>query len=60
MTVYIREEKYKVLNIVDMSTLYGERAIAPTKDGKVMMAMVEVEWLYKHGAPTKFSADPEF
>lgn len=57
VTAYIRDEKYKVLNIVDMGTKYGERSIAPDKDGTTMMSMLESTWLYRHGAPTNFSAD---
>lgn len=60
VTVCVRDEKYEVLNIFDMGTRYGERAMAPTRDGRAMMNMVETHWLYQHGAPKNFSADPEF
>ena len=58
--VYIKEEKYEVLNIIDLGTRYGERAIATTRSAENMTNMLETEWLYHHGAPDKFSADPEF
>lgn len=58
--VYIKEEKYEVLNIIDLGTRYGERAIATTQSAENMTNMLETEWLYHHGAPGKFSADPEF
>lgn len=58
--VYIKGEKYFVLNIVDAGTRYGERAIANSRDAATMMQMMETEWLYHHGAPKYFSADPEF
>lgn len=60
VTVYIREEKYEVLNVIDSGTRYGERVIATSRDSKSMMSLFETEWLYHHGAPTAFSADPEF
>lgn len=60
VTVYIRDEKYEVLNMVDMGTRYGERFIAPDRNGNTMMHMMESLWVYRHGAPKNFSADPEF
>lgn len=60
VTVNIRGERYEVLNIVDTGTRYGERVIASTHSGDVMMKLIETEWIYHHGAPEAFSADPEF
>lgn len=57
---YINEQKYFILNMVDAGTRYGERAIAFSRDAKTMMEMIETHWLYNHGAPKYFSADPEF
>lgn len=58
--VYIRDEKFEVLNIVDLGTRYGERAIAKMRSAENMTEMIEKEWIYHHGAPAMFSADPEF
>lgn len=60
VTVYIRDEKFEVINIIDVGTRYGERSIAPCRDGRTMMEIVETRWLYQHGDPKRFSADPEF
>ena len=58
--VYIREEKFEVMNMIDLGTRYGERAIAKTPSSESMTEMLESEWIYHHGAPEKFSADSEF
>lgn len=60
VTVYIRGEKYEVFNVVDTGTAYGERAIAPSRTAECMQNLFQCEWLYHHGAPRCFSADPEF
>ena len=46
--------------MIDLGTRYGERAIAKTRWSESMTDMLESEWVYHHGAPVKFSADPEF
>lgn len=60
VTVRISGEKYEVLNIVDAGTRYGERVIASSRNSTSMQSLLETEWLYHHGAPKTFSADPEF
>ena len=60
VVVYIRDEKFEVLNVIDLGTRYGERAIARTRSAESMTHMLETEWIYHHGAPAQFSADPEF
>ena len=58
--VYIRGKKHEVLNMVDAGTNYGERAIARKRTAEVMREIFESHWIYKHGSPASFSADPEF
>ena len=58
--IYIHGEKYNVLNTVDLGTNYGERIIAKDRKADTMMALFEKVWIYNHGAPKRFSADPEF
>jgi len=58
--IYIYEHSYEVLNIVYMGTTYGERSIASARSVEMMTNLCETEWIYKHGAPQMFSADPEF
>lgn len=60
LTVFIRGARYEVLNIVDTTTRYGERAIAPNQNGETLMNLIEYEWIYHHGPPRAFGADPEF
>lgn len=60
MVVYIKEKKYFVLNMMDTGTRYGERMIAESRNTTHLMEMMENEWLYHHGAPKRFGADPEF
>lgn len=60
VTVHIRGERYEVLNIIDTGTRYGERVIASTHSGEEIMRLLETEWIYHHGAPEAFSAEPEF
>lgn len=60
VTVMIRGERYEVLNIVDTGTRYGERVIACNHSGDTIITLLETEWIYHHGAPGAFSADPEF
>lgn len=60
MTVVIRADKFKMLNMVDAGSKYGERTIAPPKTGKDMMQLFKKDWIYSHGAPRFFSAEPEF
>lgn len=57
--VYIRQDMYEVLNIIDVGTRYGERDISSDWQGNTMMQMIEIECIYHHGAPRFFSADPE-
>lgn len=60
VTVYIRDENFEVLSIVDVGTQYGERSITSFRDGCIIMEMVGTQWVYQHGAPKSFSAYPEF
>lgn len=60
MVVYINEEKFEVLNIVDTGTAYGERSIAPSRSSDNMKAMLESMWICRHGTPKRFATDPEF
>lgn len=57
---YIRGAKYEVLNFNDTGTRYGERAIATTRSADTIRHLFETKWMYHHGAPQRFSADPEF
>lgn len=58
--IYIRKGKYEVLNIIDAETNYGESSIRYAQNAKVMKELFETMWIYNHGAPDSFSADPEF
>lgn len=49
-----------MINIVDLGTGYGERMIASTRTAERMKELLETGWVYRHGAPKTFSADPEF
>lgn len=53
-------EKFEVLNIIDVGTGYGERSIAPSRNAESMKKSLEEVWFCRHGAPKRFSADPEF
>lgn len=58
--VFINGGKYEVLNLNDAGTRYGERTIATTRSAEAIKTIFEQAWLYQHGAPTRFSSDPEF
>ena len=58
--VYIGNDKLEIFNMIDLSTRYGERAMAVNRSAQNMKDMIESEWLYHHGVPKSFSADPEF
>lgn len=60
VTIFIREERFEVLNIIDTGTKYGERVIAKDHSGETMINLIETAWFYHHGTPKSFSADPEF
>lgn len=60
LVVHAGGYKYEILNMIDVGTGYGERSIAPSRSADVMRQMMEVGWLYRHGATKTFSADPEF
>lgn len=60
MTVKFRDDKSEILNVVDTGTAYGERIAVQSRSAKTMMDKFEEIWLCRHGAPSKFSADPEF
>lgn len=57
--VHIRGQKYEVLNMIDMGTRYGERALTTSRTAEEVKRTFEVYWFYKHGAPKHFSADHE-
>lgn len=57
--VYIHGAKFEVLNFNDAGTRYGERAIATTRSADNIRALFESKWMFHHGAPMRFSADPE-
>lgn len=58
--VYFRDENHEVLNMVYVETDYGEQLIAPSRSANVMKQMLKVSWLFWHGAPEAFSANPKF
>lgn len=60
LTVKTQEGKYEVLNIVDTSTVFGERSVVQARCANVMMSNFEDSWPFRHGPPEHFSADPEF
>lgn len=60
VTMTIRRERHKVLNIVDTGTRYGERVISPNHRGETRMELLETEWFNHHGPPCAFIANPEF
>ena len=60
LVAYIGEHKFEIINIVDMGTNYGERTIVSRRTADEMKHKLETDWLYHHGAPQEFSADPEF
>ena len=51
--------KLVVLNITDCHTSYSEMAIANNRSAETIIRIIEVEWIYRHGAPSNVSADPE-
>lgn len=53
------KEKYKILNVVDVNTAYGERSIVGSRSSETMMYKFEEIWLCRHGAPLHLSADQE-
>lgn len=58
MIVYIHGAKYEVLNFNDTGTRYGERAIATSRSADSIRTVFETKWMYHHGAPRRFRADP--
>lgn len=60
MVVYISNEKFDVLNITDVGAEHGERAISSTRSFQSMKQTIETIWIYRHGAPKNFAAEPEF
>lgn len=60
LVVYIRLERNDVLNIVDTGTAYSEHTILSGHNAETMQEYFEATWICSHGAPTSFSADPEF
>lgn len=48
-----------MLHIVDMGTNYGELVTSESRDANNMARQIETEWICHHGAPVRFSADPE-
>lgn len=60
MTVKTEHGKYELINILDLGTGYGERAIVNSRSAEVMMSKFEEYWICRHGSQREFSADPEF
>lgn len=58
--VYVNGAKHEVPNISEMVKRYGDRTIATNRSTKVIQMIFERSWLYRHDAPTRFSADHEF
>lgn len=58
--VNINGEKYEILIINDNGTRYGEITIATTRPADTIKTIFEASWIYRHGAPMRFSAYPEF
>lgn len=51
--------KYELINILDLGTGYGERAMVKSRSAEEIMYKVEEYWICRHGRPRRFSADPE-
>lgn len=60
VTTYIRGEKYEGLNIIDAGANFCERTLLSKWDAASLSVVSETECIYHHGAPTYFTADPEF
>ena len=41
--LYVREETLEVMNVIDLRTRYGERAIAKTRSAECMTDILESE-----------------
>lgn len=57
--VYIRGHKHEILNMIDLGTRYGERAVTAARSAEEVKRTFETYWFYKHGAPNSFSAGHE-
>lgn len=53
----IRKPKYCVLHILDAGTAYSETYIVSKRSGDIMAGAMEINWILKHGASLRFSAD---
>lgn len=56
----IRGTKYLCLHIICASTAYSEVIMMPNRQMQVCAEVLEVSWIYKHGAPTTLAGDDEF
>lgn len=59
LKVFIRNIRYLVLKIICAVTNSGEGVTVPSRSTKLMTIEMECEWLYHHGAPKYFGADPQ-
>lgn len=59
MYVHMRGKKWEIMNIIETGTRYGERAITKSRSAEDIKQTLETCWIYKHGAPRRFSADHE-
>lgn len=48
-TAYIRNDKYGILNIIDMGTGYCERTIATSRSSENIQKLLEATWINHHG-----------
>lgn len=59
LVAYVRGERLNVVNMVDADTGFEESVFVPSRNAEVMKAMIGTKQFCQHGAPKKFSADPE-
>ena len=55
----IRGTKPVVLNITECPTSHSEMAIANNRYAETINRIIELEWIYRQGAPSNVSADSE-
>lgn len=60
MTAKFGQQNYEILNVIDTGTAYCECIVVESRNTKTMIAKFEEIWFCRHGAPSYFSADPEF
>lgn len=58
--IQIKDTKYTCLYLVDTGTAFSECVITSSRKTDTIITTLNQEWILKHGAPAKLSADEEF